>query len=258
MEREVRPAAWQAQEVLVAVALAREDSAQAKIHVERLLAAAQPLANRRAEAVAHLGLARAVLLEGDDQLAESVTHDALKVLMEHRWRLAAIDALDVLAEIALFRRQHQRAVRLAAAAHGQRSALGLVAFPHVRRRTERQLADAEAALGDENVKKASEEGGRLSLEEAVAYAQRGRGERASARYGWASLSPAERRVAEFASRGLNNPDIAQALLMSRNTVKVHLSRVYAKLGVANRTELARLAARHWPDPGGAEPPYPPG
>jgi DNA-binding NarL/FixJ family response regulator len=51
-------------------------------------------------------------------------------------------------------------------------------------------------------------------------------------------------VVELASRGLSNPDIARELFISRNTVKVYLSRIYAKLGVANRTELARLAARH--------------
>jgi DNA-binding NarL/FixJ family response regulator len=54
-------------------------------------------------------------------------------------------------------------------------------------------------------------------------------------------------VVELASRGLSNPDIAQDLFISRNTVKVYLSRAYAKLGVANRTELARLAARHSQD-----------
>jgi DNA-binding CsgD family transcriptional regulator len=37
--------------------------------------------------------------------------------------------------------------------------------------------------------------------------------------------------------------------MSRGTVKTHLSHVYAKLGVANRTELATLAARHRVAPG---------
>jgi predicted ATPase/DNA-binding NarL/FixJ family response regulator len=243
-EPEVCAAAWQAQEILVAVALARDDSLQAKIHVDRLLAATQPLKNRRAQAIAHLGLARAVLLEGDDQRAESISHDALKVLTDHGWRPAVIEALDVLAEVALFRRQHQRAVRLAAAAHGQRSALGLVAFPHARKRTEQHLAGAGAALGDENLRKAFEEGSRLSLKEAVAYAQRGRGEHASATYGWASLSPVERQVAELASQGLNNPDIGQALFMSRNTVKTYLSHAYAKLGVANRTELARLVTRH--------------
>jgi DNA-binding NarL/FixJ family response regulator len=50
-------------------------------------------------------------------------------------------------------------------------------------------------------------------------------------------------VAELASQGLDNPGIGEALFMSRNTVKAHLSRVYAKVGVANRTELAVLAAR---------------
>ena len=243
-EAEVCAAAWQAQEILVAVALARDDSVQAKIHVERLLAAARPLNNPRAQAVARLGLARALLLEGDDQRAESVTHGALKVLMDRGWRPLVIDALDVLADIALFRRQHERAVRLTAASHTQRGNLGLVAFPHVQKRTGPQLAVAGTALGDEIFKNAFEDGSRLSLEDAVGYAQRGRGKHASAQYGWASLSPAERQVAELASQGLSNPDIARGLFMSRNTVKVHLSRAYAKLGVANRTELARLAARH--------------
>jgi predicted ATPase len=215
-EPEVGYAAWHAQEILVAVALARDDSALAKVHVERLLAAAEPLRNRRAQAVAHLGLARAVLLEGDDQRAESVAHDALKVLMDHGWRPLVTGALDILAEIALFRRQHERAVRLTAGAHTQRSALGLVAFSPARKRTERQLAAVGTALGDEKLKKAFEEGTRLSLEEAVAYAQRGRGKHAGATHGWASLSPVERQVVELASHGLNNPNIARELFMSRN------------------------------------------
>jgi predicted ATPase/DNA-binding CsgD family transcriptional regulator len=243
-ESEIRYLAWHAQEILVAVALARDDSAQAKIHVERLLTAAEPLKNRRAQAVAHLGLARALLLEGDDERAESITHDALKVLMDHGWRPGVIDALEILAEVAMFRGQHERAVRLIAAAQKERTALGLVAFPAPRERIERSLASAAAALGEESLETALRDGARLSLEEAVAYAQRGRGEHADATFGWASLSPVERQVADLASQGLNNPDIARALFISRNTVKVHLSRAYAKLGVANRTELAGLAARH--------------
>jgi hypothetical protein len=179
-ESEVCYLAWHAQEILVAVALARDDSVRAKIHVERLLAAAGPLRNRRARAVAHLGLARAVLLEGDDHRAESLTHDALKVLLDRGWRPAVIDALDILAEVALFQGQHERAVRLAAAARKQRSILGLVAFPSARQRTERHLAVIGTALGDENLKQSLEDGARLSVDEAVAYAQRGRGEHASA------------------------------------------------------------------------------
>ena len=243
-ESEVCYLGWHAQEILVAVALARNDSAQAKIHVERLLAAAEPLRNRRAQAIAHVGLARALLLEGDDERAESVTHDALKVLMDNGWRPGVIDALEVAAEVALFTGQHERAVRLIAAAQKERTTIGLVAFPMLRERTERNLASAGAALGGESLERALQDGARLSLQEAVAYARRGRGEHAHATHGWASLTPVERQVVDLASQGLSNPDIARELFISRNTVKVYLSHAYAKLGVANRTELARLATRH--------------
>ena len=243
-ESEVCYLAWHAQETLITVALARNDSVQAKIHADRLLAAAEPLGNRRARAVGHLGLARALLLDGDDERAESVTHDALKVLIDNEWRPGVIDALNVVAEVALSTGQHERAVRLIAAAQKERTTLGLVVFPMLRERTERNLAAAGAALGDESLDRALQDGARLSLQEAVAYAQRGRGEHADATHGWASLSPVERQVVELASQGLSNPDIARQLFISRNTVKVYLSRAYAKLGVANRTELARLAARH--------------
>ena len=243
-ESEVCYLAWHAQEIPVAVALARHDCVQAKIHVERLLAAAEPLRNRRARAVGHLGLARALLLEGDDERAESVTHDALKALMDNGWRPGVIDALDMVAEVALFTGQYERAVRLIAAAQKERTMLGLVAFPMLRERAERNLASAGAALGDESLERALQDGARLSLQEAVAYAQRGRGEHADATHGWASLSPVERRVVELASQGLSNPDIARELFISRNTVKVYISRAYAKLGVANRTELALLVTRH--------------
>jgi DNA-binding NarL/FixJ family response regulator len=257
-EAEVRYLAWHAQEILVAVALARDDGAQARIGVERLLAAAEPLRNRRAQAVAQLGLARVALLEGNAQRAESLAHDALTVLADHGWRPAVIDALDLLAEIALSQGRPERAVRLSAAALKQRSILGLAAFPTARKRTERHLAAAGATLGGDNLKNAFDDGARLSLGEVVAYAQRGRGRHASAAHGWASLSPVERQVAALASDGLSNPDIARELFISRHTVKAHLSHAYAKLGVANRIELARLASRHSGDASGPEKLYPGG
>lgn len=43
--------------------------------------------------------------------------------------------------------------------------------------------------------------------------------------------------------GLSNPEIGDRLVMGRGTVKTHLSDIYAKLGIANRTELAPVAAR---------------
>jgi len=59
--------------------------------------------------------------------------------------------------------------------------------------------------------------------------------------GWASLTPTEVEVVRLAVEGLNNPEIGAKLYMSRSTVKTHLSHVFAKVGVANRTELAAAA-----------------
>jgi DNA-binding CsgD family transcriptional regulator/tetratricopeptide (TPR) repeat protein len=52
------------------------------------------------------------------------------------------------------------------------------------------------------------------------------------------LSASEQRVAELAGSGLSNKEIAAALFISVHTVEVHLSRVYAKLGVPSRARLA--------------------
>jgi DNA-binding CsgD family transcriptional regulator len=53
-----------------------------------------------------------------------------------------------------------------------------------------------------------------------------------------SLTPAEVRVAEVAARGLSTRDIAASLFLSPKTVEMHLGRVYRKLGIGSRRELA--------------------
>jgi DNA-binding NarL/FixJ family response regulator len=57
--------------------------------------------------------------------------------------------------------------------------------------------------------------------------------------GPAALTPSERRVAELAAVGRSNRDIAQTLFVTTHTVELHLTRVYRKLGITSRTDLAR-------------------
>ena len=74
----------------------------------------------------------------------------------------------------------------------------------------------------------------------VAYVQRTRGQRSRPMLGWESLTPTERQVADLVATGAANAQVATTLLMSPATVKTHLTRVFAKLGVSNRTELAAI------------------
>lgn len=57
------------------------------------------------------------------------------------------------------------------------------------------------------------------------------------------LTARESEVLRLLAQGLTNKQIALALQISENTVKFHVSAVYAKLGVSNRTEAGRKGAR---------------
>jgi DNA-binding NarL/FixJ family response regulator len=52
-----------------------------------------------------------------------------------------------------------------------------------------------------------------------------------------SLTPSEDRVARMAAAGRSNPEIAQALFLTRRTVETHLTHAYQKLGIRSREEL---------------------
>jgi DNA-binding NarL/FixJ family response regulator len=63
------------------------------------------------------------------------------------------------------------------------------------------------------------------------------------RQGALGLSDRERSVLELMASGSTNPEIAEALHLSKHTVKEHTSSVYRKLGVRNRTEAVQRAQR---------------
>ena len=54
-----------------------------------------------------------------------------------------------------------------------------------------------------------------------------------------TLTPTEARVAELVASGHTNHEVAEALFVSVRTVESHLGRIYRKLGLRSRTELAR-------------------
>jgi DNA-binding NarL/FixJ family response regulator len=59
-------------------------------------------------------------------------------------------------------------------------------------------------------------------------------------FGWDSLTECERRVADLVARGHSNREIGEQLYMSHRTVGSHLYRIFPKLGLRSRVELARV------------------
>lgn len=82
---------------------------------------------------------------------------------------------------------------------------------------------------------------RRAREELLAAGARPRRERIS---GADALTASELRVARMAATGLTNPEIAQALFITRKTVTVHLTHTYQKLDIESRAELARSLGEH--------------
>lgn len=58
------------------------------------------------------------------------------------------------------------------------------------------------------------------------------------------LSPKEKEVAELICLGYTNRDIAKVMFISEHTVKDHTKKIYPKMGVHSRFELATLVSKH--------------
>ncbi|HYI35313.1 MAG TPA: AAA family ATPase [Thermoleophilaceae bacterium] len=113
-------------------------------------------------------------------------------------------------------------------------------------------ARARADLGVALLRSGQRRDGRAQLdaavEVAVACGARGVAEAASAelevagapakRLAFDELTASERRVAELAAAGASNREVAEELSVTPKTVENHLTRVYAKLGLASRAELS--------------------
>jgi DNA-binding CsgD family transcriptional regulator len=178
--------------------------------------------------------------------AEDLHHRALAVRVEHGLRTFYVDSLEALAVLATRWERFDPAVHLLAACDVARDRMGYPRPAINQFDYESTVAAARAALGDDGFADTWARGGELSLDDAVAYASRARGPRGRPSYGWASLTPTELDVVRLVTDGLTNPEVGRRLFITRATVKTHLSHIYAKLGVANRTELAAIATARMP------------
>jgi DNA-binding CsgD family transcriptional regulator len=59
---------------------------------------------------------------------------------------------------------------------------------------------------------------------------------------WDRLTPQELQIATLAAQGATKGEIGQGLYVSRHTVSAHLHRIFPKLGITSRTQLAAALA----------------
>ncbi|WP_006247018.1 LuxR family transcriptional regulator [Mycolicibacterium tusciae] len=187
--------------------------------------------------------ARVEIAQGELDAAERDAYDSLDLAVRLASDLVVPFALDCLAIAASDTGNHLSAARLFGAAEAARQHMGIVRFEVLQADDDARITASRDALGEQDFDAAWAEGSALSIQEAIAYAQRGRGERKRASSGWASLTRAELDVVRLVSEGLGNKDVAARLFVSPRTVQAHLTHIYTKLGLTSRVQLAQEAVR---------------
>lgn len=177
------------------------------------------------------GLTRAVELH----------HAALTIRVDHRLRTTQVDSLEALARLGAAIQPTPDDVRILYAAESARTNTGLPRGVDLQRAYDSTTANLHRALGAPAFDRAAAEGAQLTLDQAVEYARRARGRRGRPATGWSSLTPTELEVVRLVAEGLTNTQIGARLLMSRGTVKTHLSHIFTKLDTTNRAQLAAAA-----------------
>ena len=128
--------------------------------------------------------ARVDIARGELEQAEGDAHDALAVAARLRGHLVVPDILECLAHLATNARSHREAARLFGAADAARQRMGAIRFKVHQADYDASIAVLREALGDSDFDAAWGEGAALSIDEAIGYAQRRRGERKRPASGW--------------------------------------------------------------------------
>ena len=199
-----------------------------------------PFSRLRAE----LGLAVIDLQHDRHRDALDRVHQSITTAADYGDILGLAAALDHLALLESTRFAHDRASRFLGAADALHQTHGVARLPFETRLREQTRDRIVDALGGQAAADGIESGRSLTLDEAIRLARRSRGARKRPPIGWDSLTPAERDVADLAASGLTVPQIAERLFVSPNTVKSHLRRIYTKLGITRRVQLASILTEH--------------
>jgi non-specific serine/threonine protein kinase len=195
-------------------------------------------------AVTLINLARLARRRDDLPRAADLYAEGLSLRWADGDKISVISCLRGLAHTAVRARQWEQGVHLFAAAETLREAIDAGET-----RAALQVAEAltlsRAALGENVFAQAWTAGQALPLREAVNEAlqipQMMRTLAPTAAVANEVLTTRETDVLGLLMAGRSNPEIADALFISRRTVTTHVTNIFAKLGVSNRVEATTAA-----------------
>jgi predicted ATPase/class 3 adenylate cyclase/DNA-binding CsgD family transcriptional regulator len=224
--------------------LAAGDLVRARQSADEALATATALSMKQPLARALLTSAHVTGAVGDADRAREYAREALVVGHGIGAKPQIVDALESLASLGHDSNDLRERIRLLGAADAIRGQVGVVRPLLYQPAYDMHVTDLRTSVGDVEFEQSWAEGAALTVDEAVAYALRGRGERKHRpTAGWESLTPTEREVVRLVGEGLANKDVATRLFVSPRTVQSHLTHIYTKTGINSRVQLAQEALR---------------
>ncbi|UVO14383.1 LuxR C-terminal-related transcriptional regulator [Mycobacterium sp. SVM_VP21] len=191
---------------------------------------------------------RIAIVEGDFKRAKQDALEALEIASQTGAYLAIPEVIECLATLAASAGRYRDAARLFGSAVAIRDHTGAVRFKIYDADYTVAVDTVRKSMGQQDFESRWAEGAAMPPAEAITHARRGdakgKGESRRPSSGWASLTPAERNVVRLISAGLRDKEIAAELSLSPRTVHSHLSRIYTKLNISSRLQLAQEAAQH--------------
>lgn len=236
-------------QVLVGLGRVRMECGQldeAQLCLEEAVVIAKRADNPLATAEALHWLARLVTSRNDRQSALGLHMEALGLQGRARQLAAVPSSLEALARLVAEEGHEERAARLLGASESLRARTAVARSVVEQSEWAVTTALIEEKLESIECQAAHSAGARLTADEAIAYTRRAHGPRGRQKWGWTSLTPTESRVVDLVAGGLTNREVGERLLMSPRTAQTHLAKVFRKLHLKSRTELAREVARRRP------------
>ncbi|MGH3087669.1 MAG: LuxR C-terminal-related transcriptional regulator, partial [Rubrobacteraceae bacterium] len=182
----------------------------------------------------------------DDPGGAACFEEGLRIQRELKHQIGIFMGASGMAGVAALLGQAKRAAKLMGFSEAQRERIGInfESLSKARYDYEKYIAAISSHLDEAVIEAAWNEGRAMTSEEAIEYAlsdedtgERAGGERARASRGEPSaiLTRREREVASLVGRGLTNPQIADALAISKNTVANHVATILKKLDLPSRS-----------------------